>query len=155
MSRTPLVEPGRLTMSVRPRTPATPRLSAARGKVAPVTARSRSAMPGASRSITARVASGVTSRGLRPGAAGGEHEIGDVAVAPGEELAHDGDDVVAHDGARGDGAADRRDPGDGGVARAVGALAARRRVGDGEHRHPHACSSRRVRDGTRACRRAA
>src|SRR5258705_3586798 len=66
MSRTPLVEPGRLTMSVRPRTPAMPRLSAARGKLSPVTARNRSAMPGASRSSAARVASGVTSRGLSP-----------------------------------------------------------------------------------------
>ena len=83
-------------------------------------------MPGASRSSTARVASGVTSRATQSRAAGGEHEIGDVAVAPGEELAHDGHDVVGHDErARATVAAVRRDPGGGGVARAVGPLAAR------------------------------
>ena len=65
-SRTPLVDPGRLMMSVRARTPASPRESAARGKVVSESNRMRSAIPGASRSSTARVASGVRSRGARP-----------------------------------------------------------------------------------------
>jgi hypothetical protein len=66
-------------------------------------------------------------------AAGGEHEIGDVAVAPGDELAHDGDDVVAHDRSGHDGPTDGGHPCRSGVARAVGPLAPRRGVGDGEH----------------------
>ena len=59
--------PGKLTISVRPRMPATaarehPVAACARGDAA----RIASAMPGASRSITARVASGVTSSGAKP-----------------------------------------------------------------------------------------
>src|SRR5690242_18068084 len=63
-SRTPLGDPGRLTISVRPRVPLTPRDSAARGNDVRLSTRSRSAIPGASRSSTAWVASGVTSRAL-------------------------------------------------------------------------------------------
>ena len=90
-------------------------------------------------------------------AAGGEHEIGDVAVAPREELARDRDDVVAHDGARGELAVDGLDPLDDRVARAVGSLAARGRIGDRQHRHAQRRSwcTGFVRDGTRACRRVA
>src|SRR6185436_3426702 len=65
-SVTPPVEPGRLTMSVFLRVPLSPRLNADRGNDAIVITRIRSAIPGASRSSTARVASGVTSRSLSP-----------------------------------------------------------------------------------------
>src|SRR5579883_2073745 len=65
-SLTALGLPGRLTIRVRPRTPATPRESMPKGVCFRLSARMASAMPGASRSITARVASGVTSRGARP-----------------------------------------------------------------------------------------
>ncbi len=73
-SRQPPGEPGRLTTSVRPWMPATPRESSACGVFAIESARIASAIPGASRSSTERVASGVTSRGATPGAAGREHE---------------------------------------------------------------------------------
>ena len=59
-------EPGRLTISVLPRIPETPRDRIARGVDARPAARRVSEIPGASRSITARVASGVTSRALNP-----------------------------------------------------------------------------------------
>ena len=65
-STAPRGEPGRLTMSVRPRTPATWRESIAAGSAARPAARIASASPGTSRSTTSRVASGVTSRGERP-----------------------------------------------------------------------------------------
>ena len=53
-------------MSVLPIDPAIPRDSAACGVFRMPAARMSSARPGASRSITARVASGVTSRGPKP-----------------------------------------------------------------------------------------
>jgi hypothetical protein len=66
-SRTPPFEPGRLTTSVRPATPATPRDRIAAGTPAAApAARSASAMPGISRSTTRRVISGVRSSGVSP-----------------------------------------------------------------------------------------
>src|SRR4051812_43732218 len=65
-SATPPVEPGRLTISVRPATPARPRESTEVGTCSAPCRRTASAMPGASRSSTARVASGVTSVGDSP-----------------------------------------------------------------------------------------
>src|SRR5690349_23966578 len=65
-SRQPPVEPGRLTTSAEPATPAVPRESKPCGVFAIESARSACAIPGASRSSTSRVASGVTSRGARP-----------------------------------------------------------------------------------------
>ena len=62
----PRASPGRFTISVLPRVPATPRDSHARGKSGADRARSASAIPGACRSSTAVVASGVTSRAARP-----------------------------------------------------------------------------------------
>ena len=65
-SRTPRGLPGRLTMSVRPRIPAIARETIASGDDAAVATRAASGMPGTWRSITRRVASGVTSRGATP-----------------------------------------------------------------------------------------
>ncbi len=65
-SRQPPGEPGRLTTSVPPRRPATPRESSACGVRAIASVRMASARPGASRSMNASVASGVTSRGAKP-----------------------------------------------------------------------------------------
>ena len=65
-SRTAFGLPGRLTISVLPRMPLTARESMARGVMVMLWARIASAMPGASLSSTARVASGVTSRGAKP-----------------------------------------------------------------------------------------
>ena len=65
-SRTPEGEPGRFTTSESPIVPATARDSAAIGVWVRPSARISSAKPGASRSMTARVASGVTSRGPNP-----------------------------------------------------------------------------------------
>src|SRR5207245_1149303 len=65
-SCTPPVEPGRLTINVLARVPATPRDSQARGNAPAAPARSASAMPGAARSRIAVVASGVTSRAVSP-----------------------------------------------------------------------------------------
>ena len=58
--------PGRLMMSVAPLRPATPRESQAKGLACAPRERMASASPGASRSMTRRVASGVRSRGPRP-----------------------------------------------------------------------------------------
>ena len=66
-SRTPPVEPGRFTIRVRPATPATPRERIADGTPAAApAARSASAIPGTSRSITRLVISGVRSPGVSP-----------------------------------------------------------------------------------------
>ncbi|GEM_PF-5484091 len=66
-SRTPPAEPGRLTISVRAATPATPRDSTAAGTPAAAPAdRSASAIPGISRSSTRLVISGVRSPGVSP-----------------------------------------------------------------------------------------
>src|ERR1019366_6515560 len=66
-SRTPPVEPGRLTISVVPAKPARPRESTAAGTPAAApAARMASAMPGTSRSMTMLVISGVTSPRVRP-----------------------------------------------------------------------------------------
>src|SRR5262249_45450864 len=65
-SRQPPGEPGRLTIIVAPRRPASPRESRACGVRSRASARIASATPGASRSSTAAVASGVTSRGANP-----------------------------------------------------------------------------------------
>ena len=65
-SRQPPGEPGRFTTSAWPRTPASPRESRACGVFASESARSASAIPGATRSSTSAVASGVTSRGPSP-----------------------------------------------------------------------------------------
>ena len=58
--------PGRLTMSVLPRNTLAARLSIPRGVMERLWYRMASAMPGALRSATARVASGVISRGEKP-----------------------------------------------------------------------------------------
>ena len=65
-------------------------------------ARIASAIPGASRSITSRVASGVTSLGREAGAAGGQHElaaalVGPVAQPARDQLALVGDHLGADD----------------------------------------------------------
>ena len=65
-SRTPFGDPGRLMTSASPIVPAVPRDSAAIGVCASPAARISSLNPGASRSSTALVASGVTSRGPNP-----------------------------------------------------------------------------------------
>lgn len=65
-SSTPFGEPGRLIISVVPRMPQTPRESIANGCNVAVSRRIVSDNPGASRSITASVASGVLSRGPKP-----------------------------------------------------------------------------------------
>jgi hypothetical protein len=56
----------------------------------------RSAIPSASRSITARVASGVTSRGESPGATRSQDEIRVACVAPRSEPRDDRDSVVGY-----------------------------------------------------------
>jgi len=65
-STAPRGEPGRLTINTLPRVPATARESAASGVAARPARRMTSARPGISRSMTARVASGVTSRAAMP-----------------------------------------------------------------------------------------
>ena len=65
-SRTPFGDPGRLMTNASPIVPAVPRDSAAIGVCASPAARISSLSPGASRSSTALVASGVTSRGPNP-----------------------------------------------------------------------------------------
>src|SRR5690606_25742022 len=65
-SFTPPLDPGRLTISVRPATPARPRESAAVATFSRPYARMASAMPGTSWSMTRRVASGVRSVGEMP-----------------------------------------------------------------------------------------
>src|ERR1700687_2802764 len=62
----PLTLPGTLMMSVCPRTPAIERESAARGVLAAPTRLITSPIPGTSKSTSAAVAWGVTSRGPRP-----------------------------------------------------------------------------------------
>jgi hypothetical protein len=66
LSVAPFGLPGRSTISVRPRTPQTPRDRSASGVIARPAARIASASPGACRSTTSSVASGVTSRGPNP-----------------------------------------------------------------------------------------
>mmetsp|Transcript_10573 Transcript_10573/g.35874 ORF Transcript_10573/g.35874 Transcript_10573/m.35874 type:complete len:293 (+) Transcript_10573:97-975(+) len=65
-SATALGRPGRLTMSVRPRIPATALESMASGSCWRARQRTASAMPGTSAWHTAPVTSGVTSRGAQP-----------------------------------------------------------------------------------------
>src|SRR5688572_26258141 len=65
-SLTPLTLPGKLIISVDCRMPATARDRAARGVLLNPSTRISSAMPGTGLSITATVASGVTSRGESP-----------------------------------------------------------------------------------------
>ena len=65
-SRTARGEPGRLTTSAPPTVPATPRESIPCGVFSSDFARRASAIPGTSRSITRRVASGVRSFGESP-----------------------------------------------------------------------------------------
>src|SRR5438067_3619970 len=62
----PLLLPGTLRISARPRTPAIPRESADIGVLASPARRMSSAIPGTSSSITSDVACGVTSRGRTP-----------------------------------------------------------------------------------------
>ena len=66
LSSAPRWLPGRLTIRVEPLRPATPRESQAKGLRSAPRARMASARPGASRSMTRRVASGVRSRGPMP-----------------------------------------------------------------------------------------
>src|SRR2546428_2014216 len=65
-SRTALGHPGRFTTSAGPMAPATPRDSIPLGALSTEPPRTAFAMPGISRSMTRRVASGVTSFGDRP-----------------------------------------------------------------------------------------
>ena len=135
---TPPGEPGRLTMRVFLRVPAKPRDSAARGNESSDSRRMRSAMPGASRSSTARVASGVTSRGARP--------VPPVvstrsAASPSHHAVSAETIWVVSSGtscAIGDGVAAGRRPLAASVARGVGALALGAGVGDREDRDAHA-----------------
>ena len=129
--------PGSVITIVRARVPETPRESAPCGVCRSASARRASSMPGLSRSSVARAASGVTSRGAKPGAAGGEHDVGHVLVAePGEA----GGDLVALVGqhaapgdlvARGQRALLEH------LARAILARAVVHAVGDREHGDPH------------------
>ena len=89
-------------------------------------------MPGASLSSTARVASGVTSRGVRPVPPVVRIEVGEVGVGPGGERGGDAAGLVGDERARGEGVAALRGPGGDRVARGVGPLAAVAGVGDGE-----------------------
>src|SRR6266511_3986331 len=66
ISRTALGLPGKFTISVPRRTPATARDSMPAGVTRTLSARMTSAMPGTSYSSTSSVACGVTSRGARP-----------------------------------------------------------------------------------------
>ena len=66
LSRTPLGEPGRLMIKVPERMPQTPREIMAMGVCLRVSMRIASLRPGAARSMMARVASGVLSRGEKP-----------------------------------------------------------------------------------------
>src|SRR5436305_6726757 len=65
-SRTPLTLPGKLIINVDWRIPETALDKAARGVIFRLSSRINSAMPGTGLSMTADVASGVTSRGERP-----------------------------------------------------------------------------------------
>ena len=65
-SRAAFLLPGRFTIRVLPRIPAAARLRQPRGVMRMLSARMASGMPRVSRSTTARVASGVTSRGEKP-----------------------------------------------------------------------------------------
>ena len=132
LSRTPFSLPGRLMISVRPRTTATARLSIAFGVCRMPSARIASAMPGARRSATSSVASGVTSRAARPvppvvrmrSMPPPSHHARSVAAM---RVALVGDDLVA-----GDFPTDSHEQlADGGAARVV-AFAAAARVADGE-----------------------
>ncbi len=66
LSSAPRLLPGRLTINVEPRSPATPRESHEKGLLSAPRDRMASARPGAWRSSTRSVASGVRSRGLMP-----------------------------------------------------------------------------------------
>ena len=81
-SRTALGLPGILIINVFFLTPATARLNIAIGVLPNVPARTASGIPGTSFSITARVASGVTSRAARPGAAGSQNYIHTTPITP-------------------------------------------------------------------------
>ena len=65
-SFTALGLPGRFTIRVLPRSTLTPRLSIPRGVMVRLWYRMASAMPGALRSATLKVTSGVISRGAKP-----------------------------------------------------------------------------------------
>ena len=65
-SRAAFSLPGRFTISVRPRMPAALRERQPRGVIFMLSARMASGIPRVSRSTTAKVASGVTSRGEKP-----------------------------------------------------------------------------------------
>ena len=131
-------EPGRLTTSVAPRRPATPRESSAWGVRVSASERIASAMPGASRSITVEVASGVTSRGAKPvppvvntsNASLGQllDRAGDRLRVVGHDAADDVEPVLAQQ------PLER-------VAARVLALTRVHAVGHREHRGPHASGS--------------
>ena len=71
------------------------------------------------------------------GTAGGEHEVGAIAVAPVEELAHDLDVLVGDERARRDLVAAQLRPADDGVTGRVGALAAMGGVRDRQDSDSH------------------
>ncbi len=89
-------------MSVLLRVPEMPRDSAARGEESIDVRRIRSEIPCASRSSTARVASGVTSRSLRPVPPVVSTRSALVGVAPVDVSVDDLRRVVGHEGARRD-----------------------------------------------------
>ena len=146
-------------MSVRARTPASPRESAARGKA--VERKDANALGDPGRLTLehrARRFGGEIARG-EAGAAGGEHEVGDVAVAPGDELRGDRGDVVGDEGTSYYGVATSggtagcscitaaSDPLRDRIARSIHqSLAARAGVADREYRnsHPAICRVRRA-----------
>ncbi len=99
-SATPDGEPGKFTMSERARTPAMPRDSAARGNLAITLARNDSAMPGASRSITARVASGRHVARRKACAARRKDEIRRIVIAPLHERRDDEIGAIGDERAR-------------------------------------------------------
>ena len=96
-SATPLGLPGRVTISVRPRIPATDRLIMAIGVFSRVRARMVSARPGTLPVDNGEAGLGSHVGGRHAGAAGGHDEVQAVAVAPVGEPSCDHVAVVGHD----------------------------------------------------------
>ena len=94
-------------------------------------------MPGASLSSTARVASGVTSRGVRPVPPVVRMRSARSASAQAARAAAIADGLVGDEGAVGEDEVVLRGPGGDGVARGIGPLAAVAGVGDGEDGEAH------------------
>ena len=129
-SRTPLVEPGRLTMSVLLRMPASPRASAALG----LRLNRQDADPlGDPRRLAVEHRPGRLGGdvgGTQPGPARREDQIGLVAVGPGGQGGDDLGGVVRDDSTPGHGVGPARDPRFYSVPRPVNPLTAGRSRGD-------------------------